>query len=222
MAAQQTTTVYFISGLGADKRVFKYIQLPEGYNAVYLDWLKPGHKEALTAYAQRMAAGINTTQPFVLLGLSMGGMIATEIAKLYPPQQLILLSSIPHHTQLPFYFKWAGKLHLQKIVPLSFVKAAAKTKRLFTNEKNEDKQLIRQLIAETDNYFLRWAMSAIVNWKGGIPSAGYVHIHGDRDEILPHRFVQPTHTVKRGSHLMVLTRPRAINEILSTVLAVNC
>ncbi|TAH05265.1 MAG: alpha/beta hydrolase [Sphingobacteriales bacterium] len=222
MTALQKINVYFISGLGADKRVFKYIQLPDGYNAVYLDWIKPQSNETLAAYAQRMAAGINTTQPFVMLGLSMGGMIAAEIARLYPPQQLILISSVPHHNHLPYYFKWAGKLRLQKIVPLSFIKSAAKTKRLFTNEKNEDKQLMRQLIDETDNYFLRWAMSAIVSWRSPALPEGYIHIHGDRDEILPHRFVKPTHTIKKGSHLMILTRARAINEILTRVLPAEC
>ena len=39
--------VYFVSGLAADKRVFKHIILPVGFETVYLDWITPLKNESL-------------------------------------------------------------------------------------------------------------------------------------------------------------------------------
>lgn len=87
---------YFISGMGADKRVFTHIQLPEGFEAVFLDWLAPNREETLPSYAMRLADHIDTTEPFVLIGLSFGGMLATEIAKQYPPAATVSYFKHPH------------------------------------------------------------------------------------------------------------------------------
>lgn len=211
--------VYFISGLAADKRVFKYIQLPEGYEIVHLDWISPLPGETLGQYAQRLAAGIDTTQPFALVGLSMGGMIASEISSQYSPVKTILISSVPSPGHLPGYFKWLGAANVHRLVPVSLVKSASIVKRLFTVETAEDKKVLRQIIRESDTRFIRWAMNAIVKWKMPNAPASMVHIHGTRDEVLPIRYVQPTHRIDKGGHLMVMDRYSEINQILAEVLA---
>src|ERR1700712_1706562 len=133
--------VYFVSGLAADSRVFKNIQLPDHCEAVFLEWIDPLKNESLKNYSLRLAKGINENEPFAIIGLSMGGMITSEIARAYKPAFTILISSIAGSKQLPFYFKAAGKLRLHKMVPVSFVKSAAKLKRVFTSETDEDKTI---------------------------------------------------------------------------------
>lgn len=210
--------VYFISGLAADKRVFKNIELPAGFEMVHLDWIEPKPKETLSDYSLRLAQKINTHEPFAIVGLSMGGMIAAEIANSLNPSKTILISSVPVASQLPVYFKWAGKLNIHRLVPVKFIKSAAIVKRLFTAETKEDKIILKQIIRESDSRFIRWAMDAIVKWnKNQLPSS-YIHIHGTRDEVLPLRFVKPSHIILKGGHLMVLNRSKQINEILNNVL----
>ena len=51
--------VYFISGLAADKRIFKNLRLPEGFEPVYLDWISPLKDESLRDYALRLAKKID-------------------------------------------------------------------------------------------------------------------------------------------------------------------
>ncbi len=210
--------IYFISGLAADRRVFKYIQVPLDYEVVHLDWIEPLKNETLSAYSLRLAENINTKESFALMGLSMGGMIATEIARHYNPVQTILISSVATSEQLPVYFKWAAKINLHKLVPVSLVKSAAIMKRLFTAETPEDKTILKQIIRESDPRFIRWAMNAILSWKSMEPPASYIHIHGSRDELLPIRYTRPTHAINKGGHLMVLNHSGEINNILREVL----
>ncbi len=152
---------YFISGLAADKRVFKHIVLPQGFETVYLEWILPEKEETLPHYALRLAAFINTREPFIIIGLSFGGMLAIEIARQYKPVATILISSVPVSSQLPGYFKAAGKLGLHKMVPVSLVKSAAATKRFLTHEKSADKKLLWQIIDESDPDIIRWGMDAM-------------------------------------------------------------
>ncbi|THU39938.1 alpha/beta hydrolase [Niastella caeni] len=210
--------VYFISGLAADKRVFKHIQLPADCEAVYLDWISPEKDESLPSYALRLAAKINREEPFALVGLSFGGMLATEIAKQYKPTVTILISSVPVSTQLPGYFKVAGKMGLHKIVPISLLKSSAATKRFFTRELAEDKKLLWQIINESDTGLIRWSMNAILNWKNDIIPQPVWHIHGKRDEVLPVRYTHPTHTIPKEGHMLVMTCPDIVNEILANAL----
>jgi pimeloyl-ACP methyl ester carboxylesterase len=211
--------VYFISGLAADKRVFKYIQLPPHFEIVHLDWIEPLKKESLQSYSSRLAEKIDTNEPFALLGLSMGGMIAAEIASKLAPAKTILISSVPVPGHLPVYFKWAAKINLHRLVPVSLVKSASIMKRLFTAETPEDKQILKQIIRESDPKFIRWAMDAILHWKTDNEPIAHVHIHGSRDEVLPLRFTRPTHAIKNGGHLMVLNHAAEINAILYEVLS---
>jgi pimeloyl-ACP methyl ester carboxylesterase len=210
--------VYFVSGLAADGRVFKNIQLPAHCEPVYLEWIDPLKKESLKSYALRLAESINANEPFALIGLSMGGMISAEIAGRYKPVITILISSVPSSKQLPFYFKAAGKLRLHKMVPVSLVKSAAKYKRLFTSESEEDKEILRGIIQDSDTKFINWAMGAILKWRSESVLTSYIHIHGTKDEVLPMRFTKPTHIISKGGHLMVMNRAAEINAILNEVL----
>jgi pimeloyl-ACP methyl ester carboxylesterase len=210
--------VYFISGLAADSRMFKNIRLPANCEPVFLEWITPLKNESLKNYALRLAAGIDASEPFALIGLSMGGMIAAEIARQYKPVVTVLISSVPASNQLPFYFKIAGLLRLYRMVPVSLVKSAARIKRLFTAETEEDKAMLHTIIRESNSAFIYWAMGAILKWKSETLPGPYIHIHGTKDEMLPIRFTKPTHIIPKAGHLMVMNRSKEINAILQDIL----
>lgn len=212
-------TVYFISGLAADRSIFKNIQLPPHCKAVHLDWIQPLPNEPLAAYAQRLAEKIDTTEKFALIGLSLGGMLAVEIATQLQPLVVILLSSIPTVQHLPVYFHLAGRLRLHKAVPVWLIQRASLLKRLFTSETAADKKLLKQMIRKSDARFIKWSMNAVLNWKHTGAAQNLVHIHGTKDEIFPLRYTKPTHLISGGRHLMVLNRAAEINQILAAVLA---
>lgn len=209
------TDAYFVSGLGADSRVFRHINLPEGYTPVFLDWIKPTPKESLQHYALRMAEKIDSSKPFVLIGLSMGGMIVSEISKVYIPKKAILISSCPTAAHLPPYFKFVKKLKLHRVLPVQAVKFSAISKRLFSAESPDDKLMIRKIIKESDNHFIKWAMDAVLHWDGMPPECNLVHIHGTKDEVLPIRYVKPTHIISKAGHMLVMVNADKVNKILA-------
>jgi pimeloyl-ACP methyl ester carboxylesterase len=210
--------VYFISGLAADRRVFKNIELPNGFDAVHLDWITPHEKESLREYALRLAKKIDTSEEFALVGLSMGGMIAVEIANHIHPKYTIIISSIPISSQLPYYFRIGAKLYLHHLVSIRLIKIAAIAKRLFTTETKEDKEMLKMIIRESDPAFIKWALAAILDWDNQRVPGNLIHLHGSRDEILLIKFTKPTHVITRAGHLMVMNRAKEINGILNQIL----
>ena len=83
--------LYLISGLGADKRVFDFLDLP-GFKIHHIEWVEPGDHETVENYAKRLLNQIRTVKP-ILIGLSFGGLIAIEIGKLMETEKIILISS---------------------------------------------------------------------------------------------------------------------------------
>lgn len=211
--------VYFIPGLGADKRIFKYIKLPTGFEPHYADWLPPNVNESLHDYAKRLSTHFDTSEPFIVVGLSFGGMLASEIVSMHEDARAVLISSVSNPAQLPVFYRLAGKIRLHKLLPISLLKSAALLKRLFTAETPEQKSYLRKMIAAVDVNFIKWAIDAIVNWRTQSLPSPTLHIHGSRDEILPVSFCKPTHVIKGAGHMMVLTRAQEINRILDNYLS---
>jgi len=207
--------VYFISGLAADETMFRRISLPAPYETVYLKWIAPRKHESLRHYALRLAQSIDTYEHFAVVGLSFGGMVATEIGNAFPNAQVILISSIPRYEDLPGYFKWAGRMGLHRVVPVSLLKQGARVKRFFTRESNEDRQLLWTMIRNSDTGFIRWAIEAILSWDNEKLPPRYFHLHGTRDEILPSRYTHPSQSIKGGTHLMILDRADEVNRVLA-------
>ena len=147
-------------------------------------------------------------------------MLATEIVNRNPHARMIILSSVAASQQLPFYYRIAGKIRMHKLIPVSLIKSASLMKRLFTAETAEQKAYLKMAIREVDSGFIRWALDAIVKWKGSAANSHYVHIHGSRDAVLPVRFTRPTHILKGGGHLMILTRNIEISEIIKEYVSI--
>ena len=210
---------YFISGLGADKRAFYKIQLPENYEAVHLEWIQPLPAENFTDYAARFSRSIDPSEDFILIGLSFGGMLASEIAKLISPKKIIIISSLGCYDELPWYFKRAGKLGLQKIISPAIYKQATLLNRFMGAGDREMKSIVYSYVNNIDPAFIRWSLDVIVNWQHVSKLPNLVHIHGSNDHLLPCKYVKANYVVKDGGHLMVMNKADEVNKILAEILA---
>lgn len=206
-------TIYLFSGLGADYRAFRHLDLP-GYRKVYIQWVKPGRKESMAHYATRLCSQITTPNP-ILIGLSFGGMIAVEVAKQIPFEKIVLISSAKTKAELAagssLFFKWK----LYKVIPGSILRQPNfLVNRLFGAETASDKQLLGEILEDTDVPFFRWAMDNIVNWDNETVPAHLIHIHGTADKIIPYQGGKADYSIEGGGHLMILNRADTINKII--------
>jgi pimeloyl-ACP methyl ester carboxylesterase len=212
-------TIYFISGLGADKRVFKNLKLGDEHVAIFLDWITPQKKESISSYAARMAQQINPSQPFALVGLSFGGMLVVEMLQSVQPLKTFLISSAACKYELPFYYRWAGKLKLDKLIPEK--KLSQSNTFLYwafgVKDKSERK-LLKDILNATDAKFTKWAVHEIINWKQASKTQHIIKIHGDRDWVLPIHKKSTKYIIKDGGHLMILNKAAFISDILETEL----
>jgi len=210
--------VYFIPGIGADYRLFTHILLPEGYTPSHIHWIDPFDNEKLSDYAFRLSEQIDQSEPFILIGLSLGGMMAVEIAKRLDPVCTIIISSIPVKAHLPRYFKLAGKLGLGKLVSPSFLKAATTAKHALVKHSAENRRLMFDIIRAGDDRFIRWAITAVLDWENNEVPQRFYHIHGTRDEIFPISLTKPTHIVEKADHNFVVSHPEILNQTLKKII----
>jgi pimeloyl-ACP methyl ester carboxylesterase len=209
--------LYCVPGLGVDERAFGRLDVP-GWSIRVLTWLRPERGEPLAAYARRMREQIDEEKP-VVLGLSFGGMIALEMARQAPLGQVILLSSIKGHAEMPPWMRLSGRLRLHRAVPLPVM-------RFFSQFNNgrlgvrtpEEKAFVNEYRRKADPHYLNWAIDAIVRWKNDWQPEGLVHIHGSGDRIFPMGRMKPTHIIPNGTHLMVFNQAEVVSRVLGEVL----
>lgn len=213
-----TRTLYLISGLGVDERIFQKLRLP-GCNLIHIRWITPYRQETLSAYAMRLAEQIDISKPFYLLGLSFGGMLAVEIAKQFRPERTILVSSAARANAIPLYLRIAGAIHLEALLPASILTSANPVSYwLFGTRTKEEKMLLKAILADTDPQFLKWALRAIADWDNTVVPENIVQMHGMSDRILPGRKSENIIWLKGGGHFMIYSRADEMSELIASCL----
>ncbi len=212
-------TVYCISGLGADERVFKNLSV-QGAKFKFINWLSPEPGETLSSYAARMSGAVQEKNP-VLCGLSFGGMMALEISRIIPVSKLILISSIKSEKELPLWMKTCGLLRLQKALPsqplhkFKALKAIRPVQNYFLGAKTEEEKRMANEYRDTvDPFYLKWSLNHVLNYSNQWLPPEWIHIHGTDDHIFPIRNIKPTHVIEGGGHFMIMNKSEQINRIL--------
>ena len=206
---------YLIPGLGADERVFQRLHLPG--TAQVLRWLSPeAPAEPLPHYAARLAEAVPPGQPCWLVGVSFGGVLALEIARLRPLARVVLISSFAHPGELPWLGRVARATGFYRLLPPSLLPRLPALAGWFFGVKNpHDRQLLRQILRDTDPGFTRWAIARLLQWPGR-PDTPTVRIHGTNDRLLPHGAARSQHQLA-GGHLIILSQGREISRILNQI-----
>lgn len=146
-------------------------------------------------------------------------MMATEISKLIEVEKVILISSAKTRKEIPIYYRLSSFIGIHKTIPTKILKSSnAITNWFFGANSAFEKQLLKEILHDTNPAFLKWAINQIVNWKNIVAAKNTYHIHGTADRILPISGVSCDVKIKSGSHLMTLTKSEEINEILKKIL----
>jgi pimeloyl-ACP methyl ester carboxylesterase len=210
--------IYVFSGLGADERVFSKIDFGQNVTS-YINWIVPLKDEAIENYALRISSQITEKLP-VLVGISFGGIMAQEVAKLIDYQRLILLASIESKSELPWYLRLIGLFKFDIILPAFILKSHNFiTNWAFGINSKENKILLKAILADTNPVFLKWAIRKILSWQQTEKLKNTLCIHGTEDRILPIIASKKyDFKVEDGGHFFTLTHASEINDILKNEL----
>jgi len=204
--------IFAISGLGADERVFKYLSLE--HELIPITWITPKTKESIIEYAERIIKeyNIDKEKNYAILGVSFGGLIASEISKLLSPKLTILISSAETRDDLNGIIKLAGKSKLIELIP----------ERLFNPPKSiahflfgaDNKKLLNSILDDTDLKFTKWAVRELINWKNQVKLQNLIKIGGSKDKLLPPKG-ENTILIEQGEHFMIVDKAQEISEIIN-------
>ncbi len=212
-----TKELYIFSGLGADERAFQRLDFSD-FSTTFIKWIVPHDTETIENYTTRLLDQITTTKP-TLIGLSFGGLIAIEVAKQIDTEKVILIASSKTKKEIPFYYRFAGQIGLHKLLPTIVLKSSNFiTNWFFGTSSMFDKQLLKQILIDTDPTFLKWAIDKVTKWENQTQILNLFQIHGTSDRILPIKFVSCNSTINNGGHLMTINKADELNNILRKLL----
>lgn len=217
----QMPKLILIPGLGTDERLFEPQRqaFPDAWTP---PWLVPHKDESLIAYAARMAELIDTSKPIVIGGVSLGGMLAYEIARHIKPKAVIQIASCRTRQGVNGFLRAAG--HLWPVVPVGALKVAKFVSlpvlKTFGPMSPEHRKLCAKMFSEMDSCFIHWAVSAILKWEPEqLEQVPVFQIHGGRDQIIPAKCVTPDEIIPDGGHLINLTHASTVNAYIREIIA---
>lgn len=213
--------VYMMPGLAASSRIFENIILDEAlFEVVWLDWMMPLPNESLVNYSKRfIAQKIHHANP-VLIGVSFGGIIVQEMARIIPVQKVIIVSSVSSEEDFPQRMKLAKSTKLYKILPTRLAKHFGLLAKIIPSKRIKARiQLYLKYLSVNDTEYLDWALDKIVNWKSKPIIVPLIHIHGTYDTVFPVQYIKSKYIpIRHGTHIMILNRYRWFNQHLPALI----
>lgn len=211
--------LYLLPGLGADHRLFGKLDLP-GHAVHYLDWPEMPEGSLLRDYAAVLAAKVDASGPHVLIGVSMGGMVAQELAMLTKPAGVVIISSWKGPQEMPPPLKLLRGTHPERILSKVFIQRSLPFMRWQMGvESAGSAALFDSLLMVHPLAQLKVQINACLCWDGPATRVeGLVHIHGDHDRLMPIGYIEQPVLVKGGGHFMVFDRAAEVSERIRSAL----
>jgi len=212
--------IYFMPGLAASSKIFEYIQLSlDKYELHYLEWIAPeSEKETLSDYAAKYLPLIKHEQP-VLIGVSFGGLLVQEMSHLLQTRKLIIISSIKCRSEMPRRLRFLKNSQAYKFFPsrkLSRIDDFSKYN--FHPQLKKKTELYNKYMSVRDEKYLNWAIHNVLHWKNTLPQENIIHIHGNKDEIFPIKYIKNCIAVDGGTHAMIIVKAKKISAIIDELL----
>lgn len=212
--------VYLFSGLGADERLFRKLKPVPGYEYVPLPYIHPGNSKTMAEYAALMVEEYQFETPCIFGGVSIGGMIAQEIAQIVKPERLLLISTLRYRKELPVYFRMGNNKLFKSMLNKPLLDAFAAVGDKFTVKSKEGRKLFYEMLRDSKADFLTFGFGVVLGWQPPKAQVPVIRIHGSRDGIFPLSRVKETIKIKGGNHFMIYEKGEEIGEILKSELKI--
>lgn len=183
--------IYVLPGMGADSGMYPgpWRALPE---VRLLDWPDYRGERSLEEVAARLIEKYTIPDGAVVVGSSLGGMVACEIARLRALRGLVLIGSAVGKEEVSGLLRVL--VPLIDLAPLAFIQQAAGK---IPNE-------LTQMFTHAQVPFIRAMCRAIADWRGAeVGTTPVYRIHGRLDRVIP--LPKNVDLVLEGGHLIAMT-----------------
>lgn len=206
-------------GMAASSDIFEHINLPSDQFQIHLlSWKMPVKHESLQDYTRRMLKEITHKNP-VLIGVSFGGIIVQEMAKLISYKRLILISTVKSRYELPKRMRFAKKTGLYRFLPTGLAGYVTKLDKFPIGKFAQKRiEMYKRYMTMENKGYLDWALKQVVCWQQEEPIKDCIHIQGDKDIVFPIRYIDGCIVVPNGTHVMIINRFRWFNEHLPSLI----
>ena len=219
---QQKTVIYCFPGQGSDARIFDSIQVDTAlFELVFVEYGTPEKWMNMQDFAYSLINELDTLNRYVLLGVSLGGMICAELNENLNPWKTILISSAKNRNELPVRYKFQKTIPLYQLFPKGFLLVGAKIMQpLVEPDRKKNKDTFKSMLSEKNAAYMKRTIHLIIKWERENNMKKIYQIHGDNDHTLPIRKIKnPDFIVENGSHMMTLTRGVDVSCILNQILS---
>ena len=206
---------YLLPGLGADRRIFARLQLDDR-PVHYLDWPGMPVGSRLKDFAMLLAGRIDATEPHVLVGMSMGGMVAQELAAITRPRRTVIISSWKGPHEMPPAIRLLRGTHPERLLTKRSLAGLMPMVRWQMGADTVGEQaLLDDLVKAHTIAQLKVQINACLAWEGPArPLDRLLHIHGDRDRLMPIGCIKDPVVIRGGGHFMVYNMAAAVRKAM--------
>ncbi len=174
-------------------------------NCTFIEWPVYAGESSIGSIAKRVAGEAKIDDGAILVGSSLGGIVACEIAKIRSLRHLFLIGSAKKKEEISGFL--AAVHPFVDLVPMAFIQAAT------GKMPNE----VTKMFSRSQPEFVRAMCKAIFEWPGlGDEALKPARIHGRHDRVIP---VPPdAQQVVDGGHLIAMTHAQeCVNFIVSRI-----
>jgi pimeloyl-ACP methyl ester carboxylesterase len=175
----------------------------------------------MESYAKSIANQIDQSETFILIGVSLGGMVCCELNEMLRPHKTILISSARNRGEIPVLYKLQAKMGTHHLIPGWLLKySGVLLQGIYEPKSWKDRHVFRAMMLTKPAVYFKRTINMIIHWERTESNKDIIHIHGTGDRTLPFKLVKRAdYVVPGGSHMMVYTRGKEINKILLEIMA---
>lgn len=216
----QLPTLYFISGIGSDERVFDSLKFNKNYKKVFLKYSTPTAGDNMKSFSEGFYSQIDTSKAMVFIGSSLGGMLSAELNARFKNSKAILISAAQNRQQLPWRYRTRLARPIFNVIPGFVFKNVALRFPIKVNKRSAfDYKFFRNMLRSKSPQYYKRTARLILNWDKKSISNTVFQIHGEKDHLLPFKNFKNTFaSIKKGSHLITLTHQRELSLLINNIL----
>ena len=210
--------IYIIPGFGMNKHHVRGLKF-NGYDVEVLEWEPSLTTQSYQEYAKKVFyPKIDRQLPVIIVGYSMGGMVAVELAEMLNTKKLILISSAKNRNELP-----RKKLAIVRMLGGKRLGSPKTIKRLTPLARLLGKEylaLLQSSLKDIPEGIISFGIDAMIQWNRKVdPSVKYLHIHGKKDRLLPVKNISNKLVLPYGHFLLSGSGIKRVNEKIERFLS---